>query len=575
MSSNAQLGYSTDRARRFTYSLAAKRSIVREALSLNTDEYKSRKQLCEVAKSHLVRPQQIVMWSEKFIAGDKKLTPTTLPTDINAVVPPTNVTTTSTPSPIGSPINKCNINQCANPGYDCDNETRATCEETFASTTSTLTFLDEYSQELLDHIDANETERKESGNGTNSQVYIKKDDLSRIDRIVYNRSVTRNCSRLIGGGRPSMFSKEMYHGLKTFFFNQRTVTNSVSLCLLRCEARRINQSEIDAIPNGNPYKPHHALNQRLYRCLRHWDQSYRRGTHRAQNTRHCSKIIEDFQKYVNEKISRLGIPLDWVFNIDETNVPYSLEQIYTWGQKGASTIAIRKPDSTNRLSCLLGCNMSGTLKIMPHLVYTGKVSRGNRVLKELRKQEGYPDNCTYMVQEKAWFDEEVFIDWIENHWRPFLDLNKIEFAYLLIDECKVHMTARVRDCFVDNKTETDYVPAGYTSKLQPLDVGVNGPFKAYIRQDVERYMVEHPEEKVKVHRRNVAHWIADAWEKISRKIIINSWKKAGYDVTERMVIDGNTDHNDIYHLLDDNANHEDIYDEDSEIDEEYDAIVGK
>ena len=96
--------------------------------------------------------------------------------------------------------------------------------------------------------------------------------------------------------------------------------------MLRCEARRINPAEINAIPNTNPFKPHHALNQRLYRCLRHWDQSYRRGTHRAQNTRHCIKIINDFQNYVDHKIQRLGIPHEWVFNIDETNVPYSLEK---------------------------------------------------------------------------------------------------------------------------------------------------------------------------------------------------------------------------------------------------------
>jgi hypothetical protein len=202
--------------------------------------------------------------------------------------------------------------------------------------------------------------------------------------------------------------------------------------------------------------------------------------------------------------------------------------------------------------------LTGKIKIPPHLVYSGKTTRGNRVLKELREKKGYPGDCTYNVQEKAWFDEEVLIDWIENHWRPFLDLHKIEFAYLLLDKCKVHMTSRVRESFALNKTEVDYVPAGYTSKLQPLDVGINAPFKSYIRHDVERFMVDNPGLKVKVHRRDVARWISDAWAKISSTIIVNSWRKSGYDGGERLIID---------HAV--HAN----YDDDEEVDTEYDTII--
>jgi hypothetical protein len=271
--------------------------------------------------------------------------------------------------------------------------------------------------------------------------------------------------------------------------------------------------------------------------------------------------MDDFATYVNKKIKRLGIHPDCVFNIDETNVPFSLEQLYTWGQRGADSIAIRKPDSTARLSCLLGMNLTGTLKILPHLVYNGKKTRGNRVLKELKEQVGYPEDFTYNVQEKAWFDEDIFIDWVDNHWKPFMDLNGITFSYLLLDVCRVHMTARSKDALLAANIECDYIPAGYTSKLQPLDVGINAPFKSYIRNSVERYMMQHPEQGVKVHRRDVAWWISDAWAGVGQRMIVNSWRRCGYDTTHESIVNAIADANDI---LD--------YDDDAE-DEEYNAII--
>jgi DDE superfamily endonuclease len=80
--------------------------------------------------------------------------------------------------------------------------------------------------------------------------------------------------------------------------------------------------------------------------------------------------------------------------------------------------------------------------------------------------------------KKAWFYEEVFLEWIEDYWRPFLDSNGIEWAYLLVDESTVHLTIAVKEALTRNNTEFDYIVPGYTSKLQPLDVGVNGPFKS-------------------------------------------------------------------------------------------------
>jgi len=83
------------------------------------------------------------------------------------------------------------------------------------------------------------------------------------------------------------------------------------------------------------------------------------------------------------------------------------------------------------------------------------------------------------VQSKGWFDGRVGRIWINTILKPYLEGSTS--SYLLVDHMKVHLTGDfVRQCN-DLGSEVDYIPAGYTCVLQPLDVGVNGPFKASLR----------------------------------------------------------------------------------------------
>ena len=197
-----QLGHSTTRVHRNTYSLAAKRSIVREALAAKISPTKTNQHLFAIAKSHSVRPCQIRIWSDKFVDQDKRLnTPSTTTIFINNTTGNTTTfidnTTTNTSIP---PSNNNNVH---------DDHIKTIEEETLVSNdVSTLTN-DEYSQVY-------EETKEQNGNKKN---VLKLDALTRIDRIVYNLSVTRDLTRLVGAGRPLSFSKEIFSGLKSSFSN--------------------------------------------------------------------------------------------------------------------------------------------------------------------------------------------------------------------------------------------------------------------------------------------------------------------------------------------------------------------
>jgi DDE superfamily endonuclease len=63
-------------------------------------------------------------------------------------------------------------------------------------------------------------------------------------------------------------------------------------------------------------------------------------------------------------------------------------------------------------------------------------------------------------------------------WKKFA-MKQDAKCLLLLDEFQVHITANVNKAFDDCNTAVEYVPPGYTSKLQACDIGINKPFNLY------------------------------------------------------------------------------------------------
>ena len=106
----------------------------------------------------------------------------------------------------------------------------------------------------------------------------------------------------------------------------------------------------------------------------------------------------------------------------------------------------------------------------------------------------YPSGSMYAVQQRALIDERTFLEWIRKVWGPFC-VGRLSTNHLM-DECSVHLMSSCLDAIQDYGTEVDFVARGYTSKLQVLHVGINKPFKDYVKQSYEQFMVENNGEKL-------------------------------------------------------------------------------
>ena len=105
-----------------------------------------------------------------------------------------------------------------------------------------------------------------------------------------------------------------------------------------------------------------------------------------------------------------------------------------------------------------------------------------------------PASMKYVCQEKAWVDQRVFKHWIAEVWKLFT-VERFSKTYLIIYEFSVYLVTTCCNAIKECGSEVDYVLGGYTSKLQAMDVGVNKPFKGYVREAYENFMIGNPENR--------------------------------------------------------------------------------
>ena len=201
-------------------------------------------------------------------------------------------------------------------------------------------------------------------------------------------------------------------------------------------------------------------------------------------------------------------------------------------------------------------------KLVPFVIYKGKKTRGSTVYCEFTNPSfDYPDLLEYNVQKEAWMDMELMLCWIEQVWRPWT-IGRGR-TYLLLDSFKAHKTTQVLNALTACNTVVNFIPPGYTSKLQTLDVGVNKPFKGYLKEEYEKFMFEFTkkgEDNVQPKCWNVAQWIDIGWDKISTETITNTWRRIGIGENGDENLDVEI-YNDILNLLANNNASDDVNDD--------------
>lgn len=100
-------------------------------------------------------------------------------------------------------------------------------------------------------------------------------------------------------------------------------------------------------------------------------------------------------------------------------------------------------------------------------------------LKKIPREE-FPEGVIIRINPSGWMNEEEMIWWIENVWTKRASRGSNPKFLLVLDSFSAHRTDVVKKRFSEKKMNLAVIPGGLTSRLQPLDVSLNKPFKAKV-----------------------------------------------------------------------------------------------
>ena len=259
---------------------------------------------------------------------------------------------------------------------------------------------------------------------------------------------------------------------------------------------------------------------------------HRVATHTAQ--RPPDEVHEDAKSHLVLAVPKcVGPTRDprFILNMDQANSKFGNSPSHTINQRGTCTINMRTgTDDSKRCTVALTVSASGEM-LTPMVVYKG-TRHGRVATREIRD---HPQGMKYAMQPKAWFDEATMLDWLDDVLKPYVATAPVGIIPILfLDSFKVHLLGSVADAIQRLGVELEIIPPGCTGLVQPIDVGINKPFKANMRKIYTEWLLDQDADAAipSACRLNVSAWILEAVEGIKKETIVNSCRKTGFSYFE-------------------------------------------
>jgi len=166
--------------------------------------------------------------------------------------------------------------------------------------------------------------------------------------------------------------------------------------------------------------------------------------------------------------------------------------------------------------------------LKPVIIFKG--TRNGRIV--TREFPNYEEDMVYLCQRAAWMDEEAMIVWVDRVLQPHIETAPHGvMPILFLDSYRCHMMASVMSKIQDLGVEVQHIPGGCTSLCQPVDIGVNKPFKNRLRSEWEKWMIleglEHGTTSPPA-RADIIWWCRFAMNDLPEQMVRNAWRHAEY-----------------------------------------------
>ena len=216
----------------------------------------------------------------------------------------------------------------------------------------------------------------------------------------------------------------------------------------------------------------------------------RKGTTTAKvSPENFENLKETFLEQIRSTVLFEDVPVDLIFNWDQTGLNYVPVSSWTMEKEGAKRVEIKGLDDKRQITAVFGATITG--EFLPvQLVYQGKSSQCHPKVK-------FPEDWHITHSDNHWSNETTMINYISKIIVPFVKNKRKELkktddqvALAIFDEFKGQITQACADLLSRNNILFVLVPPNCTDHLQPLDATVNKAAKDFLRRKFQEWYSE-------------------------------------------------------------------------------------
>lgn len=223
--------------------------------------------------------------------------------------------------------------------------------------------------------------------------------------------------------------------------------------------------------------------------------------------------INDFYKMCKQETE--GIDRKYIYNMDETYWRTVFANPYVLGITGSECRPVKTYiNPKSGFTAVFIISADGTFH-KPLIIMKGRTPLC------LKKIEMINDNDVHKKNSlKGWINESNMI-FILDEINKNSEGNK---SVLILDKYPTHMTDEIKEYAKKLQIKLIYVPAGQTSKNQPLDVSINGPIKSIARKIIKDFYLSN--QSVNSLLKQSIDALILSKNKLSKNVVINSFRRA-------------------------------------------------
>ena len=218
----------------------------------------------------------------------------------------------------------------------------------------------------------------------------------------------------------------------------------------------------------------------------------------------------------------------FILKMDQTPIPFTFNSKSTLEVVGARTVHVRKSTNDTKWTTAAITKTASGKMLPPLLIFKG--AKNGRIVK--KEFPTFDKSMYYTCQENAWMDERVMLLWVEKVLKPYVKSAPEGIVLLLLlDSYCCHVMASVVNEIQDLRVEVEHIPGGCTYLCQPVNIGINKPYKKHMRHQWELWMISEGMVEGTTSppsREQIVSWAKYTNETMSEVNICIAWKHGQY-----------------------------------------------